>query len=125
MADRSIDFYIKGLALDVRQEIFQRLDKVGVGKIEKLLEKNIGYPIYKSMGYTDEQISNQEAKSVIRFEAVNEIMIEHERYPLFSNPTDTFQSANEYVDLLKKKTKEELFIEFGCDWENYLPKRYV
>lgn len=124
MNDRAIDFYVKGLPFDIRQGIFQRLDTVGVGKIEKLLEKNIGYPRYKSMGYNDEQIANQERKSVSRFKDVNDFMIENERYPLFSNPEDTYQSATEYVNLLKKKTKEELAEEFGCSWEEYVPKKY-
>lgn len=125
MTDRSIDFFVKGLSFDVRQEVFQGLDKIGLGKIEKLLEKNDGYPIYRSMGYSDDQIANQEAKSVVRFQAVNDIMTSNERYPLFSNPEDTYQSAKEYLNLLKKKSKEELLAEFGCLWEDYIPRVYI
>lgn len=124
MNERSIDFFVKGLSFDVRQEIFKRLETVGLGKIEKLLEKNIGYPRYRSMGYTDDDIADQERKSVTRFQAVNDYMIENERYPLFSNPEDTYQSAKEYVNLLNKKTKEELLAEFGCSWEEYIPRTY-
>lgn len=122
MNDRPIDFYIKGLPFDVRQEIFKRLDAVGFGKIEKLLEKPIGYPRYRSMGYTDEQITRQEAKSIVRFAAVNAALTENGRPSLFSNPNDTYRSALEYAVLLKKQTAEELIERFGCLWDEYIPE---
>lgn len=122
MNERPIDFYIKGLPFDVRQEIFKRLDDAGVGKIEKLLEKPIGYPRYRSMGYTDEQIARQEAKSTARFSAVNAVLAENGRPPLFSDPGDTYRSALEYTVLLKKQTAEELTERFGCLWNEYVPE---
>ena len=121
MNDRPIDFYIKGLPFDARQEIFKRLDAVGCGKIEKLLEKPIGYPRYRSVGYTNEQIIRQEAKSTTRFAAVNAILAENGRPPLFSDPSDTYQSAMEYAVLLQKHTAEELIERFGCLWDEYVP----
>ena len=121
MNDRPIDFYIKGLPFDVRQEIFKRLDTVGFGKIEKLLEKPIGYPIFHSMGLADEEIKKQEAKSTARFAAVNAVLAENGRPPLFSAPDDTYRSALEYTLLLKKQTEEELINQFGCLWEAYTP----
>lgn len=119
---RPIDFYIKGLPFDVRQEIFKRLDAVGFGKIEKLLEKPIGYPRYHSMGYTDEQITRQEAKSIVRFAAVNAVLAENGRPPLFSDPNDTYRSALEYTALLKEQSTEALIERFGCLWDTYIPE---
>lgn len=124
MTNRAIDFLIKGLNFNVRQDIFKSLEDIGVKTVEQLLEKEKGYPTYKKLKYTDEQINQQVLKSVPRFQKVNEIMLDNERYPLFSNPEDTYKSANEYVNLLKKKTLEELKEEFGSDWENYIPKKY-
>ncbi len=119
---RPIDFYIKGLPFDVRQEIFKRLDAVGFGKIEKMLEKPVGYPIYRSMRLTGEEIEEQEAKSTARFAAVNAVLAENGRPPLFSNPDDTYRSALEYTALLKKQSAEELIERFGCLWDAYIPE---
>ena len=121
MNKRPIDFYIKGLPFDVRQEIFKSLYTVGFGKIEKLLEKPIGYPRYRSMGYTDEQIIRQETKSSARFAAVNAILAENGRPPLFLDPSDTYRSALEYTFLLKKQPPAELTAQFGCLWDEYVP----
>ena len=121
MNDRPIDFYIKGLPFDVRQEIFKRLDAVGCGKIEKLLEKPVGYPIFRSMELTDKEIKEQETKSTVRFAAVNAVFSENGRPPLFSDPSDTYQSAMEYAVLLQKHTAEELIERFGCLWDEYVP----
>ena len=121
MNERAVDFYIKGLPFDDRQEIFKRLETVAP-KIEKLLEKPLGYPRYRSVGYTDEQIASQESKGSASFRAVNDFVLSVGRRPFFSNPDDTYVSATEYVELMKKRTKEELAGIFGCSWEEYVPK---
>ena len=121
MNDRPIDFYIKGLPFDDRQVIFKRLEACLAGKMEKLLEKPIGYPRFRSLGYGDAEIARQEAKSTARFRAVNEYMHTCGRPNLFSNPEDTCQPAKEYVDLMAKTSKEALQERFGCPWEEYVP----
>ena len=121
MNERAVDFYIKGLPFDDRQEIFKRLETVAP-KIEKLLEKPLGYPRYRSVSYTDEQIASQESKGSARFRAVNDFVLSVGRCPFFSNPDDTYTSATEYAELMKKRTKEELDELFGCPWEEYVPK---
>ncbi len=122
MNDRPIDFYIKGLPFDDRQEIFRRMEGCLAGKMEKLMQKPIGYPIFRSLGYGDEEIARQEAKSAVRFRAVNEYMHTCGRPGLFSDPEDTCRSAQEYVTLLTKASKEALREQFGCPWEEYVPK---
>ena len=67
-----------------------------------IMSKN---PKFYPENYTEEQINIQVLKSISRFKKVNEVMVDNERYPLFSVPEDTYNSAIEYVDLLKKKTK--------------------
>lgn len=124
MNDRPIDFYIKGLPFDDRQEIFRRMEACLPGKMDKLLEKPIGYPIFRSLGYGEEEIARQETKSVMRFRGVNEHMHACGRPGLFSDPEDTYQSAKEYVDLMAKQPKEVLHNRFGCTWEEYVPGAY-
>lgn len=124
MANRSIDYYIKNLSIDVRQQIFNMLRDVNPSIVKKLLEKNEGYPSWKRIGIKDEDIAEMLAESATMFSAINKTMIENERPPLFGKPSDTYDSAQKYVDLLKEKTPEELEKEFGCSWEDYVPAKY-
>lgn len=121
MNERPIDFYIKGLPFDDRQEIFKRMENCIPGKMGKLLEKPIGYPMFRSLGYGQEEIARQEEKSAARFRGVNEYMHICGRPALFSDPEDTYRSAKEYVDLMAKQPKDVLYSRFGCTWEEYVP----
>ena len=121
---RAIDYYIKNLDFDVRQDIFKALDNIGNFKVKCLLEKNEDYPIFRSMGLTDEQISDQLIKATGKFSAVNNIMTDNERYPLFEKPEDTYESSKQYVELLTKQEEKALIEKFGCTWEDYVPKIY-
>lgn len=122
MANREIDYYIKNLPFDVRQEIFRLLDEINSSRVKDLLEKPEGYPSFKSMGYSSEKILRTLQQSSNDFRKANNYMMENERYPLFSAPEDTYQSSLEYVEILKKKTEKELLEKFGCTWEEYVPR---
>lgn len=124
MANRSIDYYIKNLSIDVRQKIFNLLREVNPSTVQKLLEKDDGYPSWKSMGIQDEAITAMLSKSATRFSSINQVMIENDRPPLFVKPSDTYDSAQKYVELLKEKTEKQLQEEFGCSWEDYVPAKY-
>ena len=144
MTIRMIDYYVKGLSFDVRQKIFTALEEVNTSKIRKLLEKNEGYPAYKSMGFTEDEIKSMLRKSVVKFENVNAIMIENGRPPLFENPEDTYESALRYVEIMRRYRQSEndseypsltdfgkkrewvdaLIEKMGCSWEDYIPKCY-
>jgi hypothetical protein len=121
---REIDYYIKGLPLGVRQNIFRGLQGIGSMTIKCLLEKNEGYPKYKRMGLSDDKILNQIERAKKEFEAVNNIMMENERYPLFKDASDTYRASGEYVELLMKRKEEELIKKFGCTFEEYIPRIY-
>lgn len=121
---REIDYYIKDLPFMVRQEIFKRLDNVNSIRAKYLLEKEQNYTSYRSMGLSDEDILKQLNKSAFDFEAVNEVMIENERYPIFEDPRDTYQSAKIYFEILTKRSDEELVEKFGCIFEEYVPRIY-
>ena len=124
MANRSIDYYIKNLSIDVRQKIFNLLREVNPSTVQKLLEKDKGYPSWKSMGIQDEAIAVMLSKSATRFSSINQVMIDNNRPPLFEKSSDTYDSAQKYGDLLKEKTEDELNKEFGCSWEDYVPAKY-
>jgi hypothetical protein len=124
MITRTIDYYIKGLPFDVRQRIWELLDDINPERVRKLLEKTDGYPAFHSIGYSEESIAKIIQQSSERFRALNEYLEENNRYPFFSDPTDTYNSSLEYNDLIKKKSTEKLFEEFGCLWEEYVPKEY-
>ena len=124
MANRSIDYYIKNLDIEVRQEIFTKLREVNPSIVKNLLEKDDDYPTWKSIGIEDDGILQMLSKSSTRFSSINKLMTDNQRPPLFEKPSDTYKSAQKYVDLLKEKTKEELEEEFGCSWEEYVPETY-
>lgn len=124
MANRSIDYYIKNLGIDVRQEIFNMLRDVNPSVVKKLLEKNEDYPSWRRMGINTDEIQAMLSMTATKFSSINKLMTENERPPLFESPKDTYGSAQKYVDLLKEKTEEELNQEFGCSWEDYVPAKY-
>lgn len=144
MTIRMIDYYVKHLPFDARQEIFEALAQINENRIEKILEKDKGYPIYRSMGYTDEQIANQLRKTTVKFQNANELMIENGRPPLFDDPFDTFKSALRYVEIMRKYRQDEtdskyhtrdifgkeiewadvLVEKMGCSWDDYIPDKY-
>ena len=124
MANKSIDYYIKNLSIDVRQEIFNMLRDVNPSIVQKLLEKEEGYPSWKSMGASDNDIQMMLAASTAKFYSINKLMVANNRPPLFAKSKDTYRCAQKYVDLLKEKTPEELEKEFGCSWEDYVPEKY-
>lgn len=41
MSIKMIDYYIKGLPMDIRQEIFRRMDDVNIIRVHELMEKTI------------------------------------------------------------------------------------
>lgn len=122
MSNREVDYYMKGLPFDVRQEILKRLQDINSVTVKKLLEKNEGYPTFKGIGCSNESILAIIKQYAGKFRNANDIMIENDRMPFFSDPDDTYNSSVEYVELLKKKTEQELEEKFGCTWEEYIPK---
>ena len=124
MANRAIDYYIKNLSIEVRQEVFNMLRDVNPSIVQKILEKEEGYPSWKSMGLTDNEIQMMLSASTAKFYSINKLMVANKRPPLFAKSKDTYSCAKKYVDLLKEKTPEELEKEFGCSWEDYVPAKY-
>ena len=124
MANRAIDYYIKNLSIEARQDIFNMLREINPSIVQKMLEKEDGYPSWKSMGINDSEIQMMLDASSQKFSAINKLMLDNKRPPLFAKTKDTYNCAQKYVDLLKEKTPEELQKEFGCSWEDYKPAKY-
>ena len=123
MADRALSFYMKGLAIDVRQRLFACFkNDISDTMIKHFLEKEDGYPSFRSMGFKDEDIRLVGDSYARKFAHFNEIMIENGRPPLFSDPNDSYTSAQEYERIWKQRSAEELENMFGCSFADYVPK---
>ena len=121
--DRALNYYLKGLSIEVKQKIFDKFrNDINAVMIKQLLEKEEGYTSFKMAGYTDENIAQVAEMYSHKFEGINEIMEENDREPLFSDPSDSYKSSLEYVDIFSLKTKEELVARFGTDLDSYEPK---
>lgn len=144
MSIRMVDYYVKNLPFEARHEIFAALDKINALTIEKILEKDKGYPRYRSVGYTDEDIANQLRKMSVRFQKVNELMIQHNRPPLFAVTTDVYACSRRFVEIMRRYRESEsdsalpsltdcgvrpemvdvLTKIMGCTWQDYVPQTY-
>ncbi len=124
MAGRKLDYYDKGLSMDDRQELFTCFKwDIGGPIMKKFLEKEDGYKSFHRCDFTDENIKAIWDEVYIKKVArVNSIMERNNRPPLFSDITDSFQSAKEYFDLFQIRSDEELIEFFGCTYEDYVPE---
>ena len=115
MADRALDYYMKGLPIEVRQAIFDKFrNDISPTMMKYFLERDSGYESFKSMGFSPENIAAIAEMYSHKFEDINGIMTENEREPLFS--------AQEYVEIFRERTKEELVEMFGTDLDGYEPQ---
>ena len=120
--DKALAYYTKGLSIEVRQKLFYHLNReISRTTIKYFLEKEDGYPSFRSMGFSDNDIRLVCDSYFEKFEHANQMMAECSRPPLYSNPHDSFQSAQEHIELLKDRSKEELVEMFGCTYEEYVP----
>lgn len=145
MSIRMVDYYVKGLSFDARQEIFKALERVNVLAVEKMLEKEAGYPRFRSVGYSDEDIASHLRKKALHFARVNELMVKNGRPPLFADPSDTYGSSLRYVEIMRRyreresdsvfpsltdfgkrcETVDVLVEKMGCSWKDYIPETYL
>ena len=105
---RLIDVRVSGLPFDDRQNIYRLVDGIGVRSMEKMVEQNDGYPSYRRMRYTDEQIELETSNTVDRCREVNEYMEKVGRPPLFNRLDDKHLLAWEYYELLRYQEEEAL-----------------
>ena len=120
MTDRALDYYTKGLPIDVRQRIFTCLWNDISGVLVSYFTE--GDETLRGAGFTDDDIRSIWDGLKEKFFRVNEIMKENGRYPLFFDPEDPCKTAAEYFDLIELKSEEDLITKFGCSFEEYVPE---
>lgn len=105
-----IDLRVSGLPFDDRQNIHKLINDIGVRSMERLVEERDGFPSYRRMKYTDEQIELETENTVNRCRAVNEYMEKVGRPAIFHHLDDKYLLAWEYYELLRYQ-EEEAFAE--------------
>lgn len=120
MADKMLDYYMKGLPIGVRQALFHHMSfEISETMVRWFLEKEDGYPSFRSCGFSDEEIGLIGETYAAKFEHANQVMAENGRPPLFGDPHDSYWSAREHTELMKKRSGEELAAMFGCSFADY------
>lgn len=125
MNDRILDFLTKGLSLEARQTILEKLNNISPMSIKRVLEKPDDYPTLRRMGYTDDKIQRYLAQFESRFADLNEYLHSQERPGFFSDPSDTYKASKEYFHLLKQREPEEIEKIMGSSYEDYVPRKYA
>ncbi|MCD8028841.1 MAG: hypothetical protein LUF02_09355 [Erysipelotrichaceae bacterium] len=121
---RKVDFLTKGLPRKTRKRFFKLMDDINPVCVEYMLDKPNNYKLLRSMSFTDKDIENYLDRKANDFKAVNDFMINNNRYPAFSNPNDTYQISLEYHELLDMQPIENLINEFSYKYADYVPKSY-
>lgn len=122
VADKALDYYMKGLPIEVRQKLFYHMKtEISGTMIGWFLEKENGYPSFRSCGFSDDEIELIGETYAEKFEHANQIMVDNGRPPLFSDPHDSYRSAQEHTELMRERSDEELARMFGCSFGDYVP----
>lgn len=104
MSNRALDYYMKGLSIEVRQKLFYHMRReISQTMVRWFLEKEDGYPSFRSCGFSDDEIELIGASYAQKFEHANQIMVDNGRPPLFSDPRDSYKSAQEYTEIMKEQ----------------------
>ncbi len=115
---------MKGLPIEVRQKLFYHMKtEISETMVRWFLDKEDGYPSFRSCGFSDDEIDLISETYAAKFEHANQILADNGHPPLFSNPHDSYRSAQEHAELMKKRSDEELARMFGCSFADYMPTR--
>ena len=122
MADLALDYYMKGLSIQVRQHLLHHMrSELSPTMLKYFRERDEGYPSFRSCGFSDDNIQTICESYVPKFAHANQVMEENGRPPLFSDPHDVYRSATEHAELMRPRSPEELRTLFGCSFEDYMP----
>ena len=123
VADKALDYYMKGLPAEVRQALLHHMKtEVSETMVRWFLEKEDGYPSFRSCGFSDSEIDLIGGAYAEKFEHANRVMADNGRPALFSDPHDSYRSAREHAEIMKGRSDEELARMFGCSFADYVPK---
>lgn len=120
-----IDLRVSGLPFDDRQNIHKLVYDIGSRSMEKMVEERDGFPSYRRMKYTDEQIENETANTVDRCRAVNEYMEKVGRPALFHHLDDKYLLAWEYYELVRYQEEEEFAKKYFVRTEKTPLQEYI
>lgn len=90
-----------------KEKLLRLIEAIGHGMMRHMAEEKDGFPTYKTLGYTDEDIAHQKQKVKTRVNAVNEYVKQLGKPLLFTDPQDTYQTAWEYYELMRFHYKED------------------
>ena len=117
VGSRALDYYMKGLSIEVRQALHNHMSReISETMVKWFLEKQDGYPSFRSCGYSDGDIELIGEAYAQKFEHANKIMADNGRPPLFGDPHDSYRSAQEHAEMMKERSGEELAGMFGCSF---------
>ncbi len=116
-----LDYLTKGLNLEVRQIILEKLNNISSMSLKRVLERPDDYPTLKRIGYTKEQIDEYLDNILKHFISFNEYIEKQNRNPFF-NTNDVYECAKHYFYILEMREEEELKNIMGCSYEEYKPQ---
>ena len=123
VAEKALDYYMKGLPAEVRQALLHHMKtEVSETMVRWFLEKEDGYPSFRSCGFSGSEIDLIGGVYAEKFEHANRVMADNGRPALFSDPHDSYRSAREHAEIMKGRSDEELARMFGCSFADYVPK---
>ena len=119
-----LDYFMKDLPIETRQKLhhllYREISRTMMGYFS---EKEEGYPSFRSMSFTDEDIARYWEVIKEKILEANLIMEEEGRGPLFTDPADSLRTAGEHGYLITARPAEELEKEFGTGYRDYVPER--
>ncbi len=116
-----LDYLTKGLNLEVRQIILEKLNNISSMSLKRVLERPDDYPTLKRIGYTKEQIDEYLDNILKHFMSLNKYIERQNRNPFF-NTNDVYECAKHYFYILEMREEEELKNIMGCSYEEYKPQ---
>jgi len=123
VAEKALDYYMKGLPAEVRQALLHHMKtEVSETIIRWFPEKEDGYPSFRSCGFSDDEIELIGETYAEKFEHANQVMAANGRPALFSDPHDSYLSAREHAEIMRGRSDEELARMFGCSFADYIPE---
>lgn len=114
---RVLDYFIKGLDMQVRLDLWRLLNDINSITLKHLMDEK--HTTYYNMGLNDEQIAVVAERYVKKFEGINEYMMSYGRCPLFYDCRDLKRTGTEFINYTKCRTTEEVEEIMGCTFEEF------
>ncbi len=121
-----LDFFLKGLDVDVQRDIYHHLKEDFTEMDEKYLqdEKNNYKNVYEEGIFSsEEELAPYLEDQKLVFDGINLRMVKKKRYPLFANTGNLAATMEKRIELLSFLPESECCKIVGCkSYETYAPK---